>query len=157
MVDSHYNAPPTLFHWEMTSYLWNVGYHETRELPSPNTHTENDRWTQRKKQELTCMCAHTHSEEQTYTHRKDKLRCRTSGIDVQPRSLYADADELQFRVHTVTFTPFMREVHRSIKQALNPAVTAWSVVIRYASLLLWFLDLAVVFLLVMTHLHVINI
>lgn len=41
--DSHHNAPPTPFPWRMTSYHWNAGYRETRELPSPKTHTGRKR------------------------------------------------------------------------------------------------------------------
>lgn len=57
--DSHHNAPPTPFPWRMTSYHWNAGYRETRELPSPKTHRKRGEHKERKKGLLTC--AHTDS------------------------------------------------------------------------------------------------
>lgn len=59
--DSHHNAPPTPFSWTMTSYHWNAGYRETKELPSPKTHTGRKRGEHKEHKKGLLTCTHTDS------------------------------------------------------------------------------------------------
>lgn len=127
----------------MTSYHWNAGYRETRELPSPKTHTgwKRGEHKERKKRLLTCIhtdlatavkrnsakLIHTPMQGQTkhaWVH-KDKTSCavgQAAQATLRKRgtvwTLFRDQD------HTVTFS-FTREVLWSTKQSFNPASVQW--------------------------------